>query len=344
MSNRIGLGIIGKNFGYNVIYKSFIKNSNFKVLGFSCKTKNFNKINLPKDIKLYYDWKKLILDKKIKAIVIASPPSLHKKIINFALKNNKHIFCEKPFTCSKKEASYICKLIKNKKSLSNMVNYEFVEIDAFRYFRKHILNKVKIDKIDLKWFLDPKQKNNTWKENHSKGGGLMFNYVCHAIYYLESFFGEIISTDSKIFFSKGKKIKSLNSLVIFKSGLSARILIKILPKKLKKNSIHQIKITSKKYFYLLNSRAKNLNDRFEVLRINKSLKKKTHRKTKSLFTSKESDNDFRIQPIFKNSKKFSSWILKRKKQEPNFLNGQRVHCIIDKMMHFSKEKKKIYIN
>ncbi len=69
-----------------------------------------------------------------------------------------------------------------------MVNYEFVEIDAFRYFRKHILNKVKIDKIDLKWFLDPKQKNNTWKENHSKGGGLMFNYVCHAIYYLESFF------------------------------------------------------------------------------------------------------------------------------------------------------------
>ena len=188
MSNRIGLGIIGKNFGYNVIYKSFIKNSHFKVLGFSCKTKNFNKTYLPKDIKLYYDWKKLILDKKIKAIVIASPPSLHKKIISFALKNNKHIFCEKPFTCSKKEASYICKLIKNKKSLSNIVNYEFVEIDAFRYFRKHILNKVKIDKIDLKWFLDPKQKNNTWKENHSKGGGLMFNYVCHVIYYLEFFF------------------------------------------------------------------------------------------------------------------------------------------------------------
>jgi len=94
MSNRIGLGIIGKNFGYNVIYKSFIKNSNFKVLGFSCKTKNFNKINLPKDIKLYYDWKKLILDKKIKAIVIASPPSLHKKIINFALKITNIFFAK----------------------------------------------------------------------------------------------------------------------------------------------------------------------------------------------------------------------------------------------------------
>ena len=43
MQNKINLGIIGKNFGYNVIYKSFIKNNQFKIKGFSFKSKK--KIN-----------------------------------------------------------------------------------------------------------------------------------------------------------------------------------------------------------------------------------------------------------------------------------------------------------
>ena len=38
---KIKLGIIGKNFGYNVIYKSFIKNNDNLI-----KNQNFSKINL----------------------------------------------------------------------------------------------------------------------------------------------------------------------------------------------------------------------------------------------------------------------------------------------------------
>ena len=44
MKNKINLGIIGKNFGYHVIYKSFLKNKNFKILGFSFKSKKTNKL------------------------------------------------------------------------------------------------------------------------------------------------------------------------------------------------------------------------------------------------------------------------------------------------------------
>ena len=109
MTNKINLGIIGKKFGYNVIYKAFLKNKKFNILGFSYKSKNED-INLPKKIKIYADWKKLILDKKINAIAIATPPQLNKKIIEFAIKNNKHIFCEKPFACNYKEARYTNKI------------------------------------------------------------------------------------------------------------------------------------------------------------------------------------------------------------------------------------------
>jgi len=98
MKNKINLGIIGKNFGLQVVYKAFLKNKNFKVLGFSYKSKIFDKLKIPKNVKVYTDWKNLILDKKIQAVEIDTPPVTHKKIVNFAIKNNKHIFCEKPFT------------------------------------------------------------------------------------------------------------------------------------------------------------------------------------------------------------------------------------------------------
>ena len=62
-----------------------------------------------------------------------------------------------------------------------------------------------------------------------------------------------------------------------------------------------------------------------------------------MFKSEKNQNDFRIKPTFKNSKKFSTWILKGKMQAPNFFDAQRIHLIIDKMMISSKKKKKIYI-
>ena len=213
MQNKINLGIIGKNFGYNVIYKSFLKNKKYKIKGFSFKSKKIDKIRIQKNIKIYSNWKKLILDKKINAIIIATPPTLHKNIIKFAIKHNKHIFCEKPFTCSIQEANYICKLIE-KSNISHMVNYEFTEIDAFLYFKNRILKKnLKINKINLDWFVNTrKQSKSNWKDDSASGGGIMFNYVCHTIYYLEFLFGKIISTKSDI--SLGKR-NDLNSIVYF---------------------------------------------------------------------------------------------------------------------------------
>ena len=65
---------------------------------------------------------------------------------------------------------------------------------------------------------------------------------------------------------------------------------------------------------------------------------------KTLFKNKKGKSDFRIKPTFKNSVKFSNWILKNKTQSPNFFDAQRVHLIINKMMSSAKNKKEIYIN
>ena len=213
-----------------------------------------------------------------------------------------------------------------------MVNYEFMEIDAFRFFKNRILKKnFKINKIDLSWFVNTRKRSkSSWKEDYTSGGGIMFNYVCHVIYYLEFLFGKIISTKSNI--SLDKK-NDFNSIVYFESGLSAKLKVKSVLKNDKTKPIHQLKITSDKNIYFLRSKVDHLFNQFELIKTDKFL-----------FKNKSNNLDFRIKPTFNNSKKFSSWILKNKKQKPNFFDGQRVHLIIDKMLLSSKKRKKIYIN
>ena len=221
-----------------------------------------------------------------------------------------------------------------------MVNYEFAEIDAFHFFKKKIINNIKINKIYLNWFININKRSGTsWKENHSKGGGIIFNYVCHAIYYLEFLFGKIASIQTNVFLRKKSKIKTLEGIVFFDNGLSAQLSVKAGPIKKKFNPVHQLKILSDKKNYILKTNLNSLSDKFKLITFDKN----SNKSEKILFKSEKNQNDFRIKPTFKNSKKFSTWILKGKMQAPNFFDAQRIHLIIDKMMISSKKKKKIYI-
>ena len=102
------------------------------------------------------------------------------------------------------------------------------------------------------------------------------------------------------------------------------------------NPIHQIKIVTDKNSYLLRSDVNSLFDQIELIKTYKYSKK-------YLFKNENNTTDFRIKPTIANSKKFSSWILKGKKQNPNFFDAQRIHLVIDQMIRSSKQGKKIYI-
>ena len=109
--------------------------------------------------------------------------------------------------------------------------------------------------------------------------------------------------------------------------------------KKKINPIHQLKILSDKKTYILETNLNSLLDKFKLITSDKN----SHKLNKILFKGKKNQDDFRIKPTLKNSKKFSTWILKDKVQSPNFFDGQRVHLIINKMIISSKKKRKIYV-
>ncbi len=222
-----------------------------------------------------------------------------------------------------------------------MVNYEFGEIDAFDFFKKKIIKNIKISKIYLNWFINiNKRSSSNWKENHSQGGGIIFNYVCHALYYLEFLFGKIVSIQTNIFLKEKSKVKIIEGLVFFAQGLSVKLNVKVGSIKTKIKPIHQLKILSGKKNYFLETNLNSLSDKFKLITFDKN----SNKSNKILFKDEKNKNDFRIKPTLENSKKFSTWILKGKMQTPNFFGAQRIHLIINKMIISSKKKKNIYIN
>ena len=221
-----------------------------------------------------------------------------------------------------------------------MVNYEFANIAAFNFLKKKVIKNLKISKIYLDWFIDlNKRSNKSWKENHTKGGGIIFNYICHSIYYLEFLFGKIASVKTNISLKKNEKIKSLKGLISFKNKSSAKLNIQVGDIKKGIKPTHQIKILTKKKNYILKTNLNSLKDKFKLISVSKNSKKTG----KILFENKKDRYDFRIDPTSKNLKKFSSSILKKEAKNPNFFDAKRIHLIIDKILLSSKKKEKINI-
>jgi len=343
INNKISVGIIGKNFGYNVIYKALLKNKLFKVKSFCFREKK-NIPSLPKNIKIFTDWKKIIKDKSINAIIISKPPFIQKKILSFAIKNNKHIFCEKPCTKSEKELSQVLKLLSKKNSfVSHMVNYTIAYLPAFQFLKKKILEKnIIIKEAELEWIIFNKSNNINWKNYHDKGGGILFNFYCHTLYYLELLFGNMHSTKVDI----NNKVKSKNNYVIgdivFSSGLKVKIKILIGDLNKHKKSIHQLKVqTLKNEQFVLSSSTKNLSDQFQLHKI-KNIKNLKYKKP--IFTSKILKKDFRISPTLFNLKRFAASIHKKKIDRSSFFTANHIHSVINKSIISSKKKKRIIIN
>ena len=320
---KIKAGIIGRNFGYKVIFQALKKIRDFKIIGFSVKNKK--KINLPENIKIYKNWKSLVSDKKIDAIFISSPPQTHKKIIEFSLKKNKHIFCDKPVTTSLKDVTKICNLLK-KKELIDFVNYEFINIEAFQVFKRKYLTKLKISKVNVNWSIKvPTIGRSFWKNNHKMGGGNFYNYICHVLFYLENFFGKITINDSKLK-DRNRKFELNTKFITENKKIKINLNFKTMSKDSKLKPVHKIIFYSNKGKFILFTKINSLYDQFCLFK-NKKI----------IFKPKEIDYDFRLKPTYNNLVSFKNSIVNRNNGRPNFENALRIHFLINEIINFKNK-------
>lgn len=325
---KIPVAIIGKNFGYKVLAKALSKTKRFELKALAFKSNKFKK-NLERNILISSNWKNVIKNKNIKAVIIATPPSTHENIINFAIKHQKHIFCEKPCTLSFQQISKILKKIKqNKKFISHMINYELLEIGAFRYFSDLIRKKnIKVRSINVVWNILDRTKANNWKNHHNKGGGLIFNYFCHSLYYLEKLFGKINFTKSIGNFKLNKKNDFIEVILKLQNNIFCSVKITS-TKFLKKNELlHSLFINTNVGNFLIKSKTLDISDQFSI---DKHIYSQSKVVKKRIFYEKKNSQDFRIQPSFYNFKKFADSIERKKITTPNFLDAKNIHFLIKK--------------
>ncbi|MEH7830097.1 Gfo/Idh/MocA family protein [Gemmobacter denitrificans] len=81
------------------------------------------------------DWRALVADPKVEAVVIASPQSTHRAIAEAAFAAGKPVFCEKPLGASLEDARAMVAAAEAS-GLPNMIGFNYVRTPATQFVRK----------------------------------------------------------------------------------------------------------------------------------------------------------------------------------------------------------------
>ncbi len=209
MKKKINIGLIG----CGVVGLKRIKNlpNFFRLVGCADPLIFSKKININnKKILLTKNWKNLINQKNLQAVIISTTHHLHSKIILECLKKNIHVFVEKPAGVSIKETKNIISKLVNKKNLKIRVGFNHRYHPAFLKAKK-LVEKNKIGKIMyIRAIYGHGGRLNYEKEWRFKknlsGGGELIDKGSHLIDLSRLFLGnlEINSFNLKTYFWKMK--------------------------------------------------------------------------------------------------------------------------------------------
>jgi predicted dehydrogenase len=182
MSGTVNLAIIGNNFGAKVHYPAFQFIDHVAIKGIYSR-----------------NWQEAINDPKIDAVSIAVPPMIAFNVIQSAIENKKHIFCEKPGVANWKQALSLKKLLHDQ--LIHVIDFEMNECPIIKR-AKRMLDYQELGNIngfECTWNSSTANNRNGWKTDIYQGGGALNNFGSHIFYLLEQLFG-VISGFSDVYF------------------------------------------------------------------------------------------------------------------------------------------------
>ena len=147
------------------------------------------------------DWRKLVNDPAVDAIVIAAPQSTHKEIALAAFALNKPVLCEKPMGASLTEATEMTEAAEQA-GIVNMVGFNYFRTPATQYARQLLQNG---EIGDVTWFrgehtedflADPSAPAN-WR-TRGRATGTMGDLSSHMINCAMALMGPIDSVNADI--------------------------------------------------------------------------------------------------------------------------------------------------
>ena len=211
-----GVGVWGKN-----VVRNFHEIEKANLL--FCYDPNDTSLKWVKDnypqIKVTHEYKNILNNKKIDAVVIATPPHTHFELARKALEAEKHVLIEKPLTLNSKDAAGLVDLAQ-KKRRKIMVGHLLKYHPAVGEMRKRIENK---EIGEVCYFHSQRLSLGRVR----KVENVMWCLATHDVYiavYLLGEYPERVSAFGKSFLQKEKGIEDVVFLnLFFKGGMFAHI-------------------------------------------------------------------------------------------------------------------------
>jgi len=147
------------------------------------------------------DWRDLVADPRVEAVVIASPQSTHRAIAEAAFAAGKPVFCEKPLGASLDDARAMVAAAEAS-GLANMIGFNYVRTPATQFVRALLAEGVI---GDVTWFrcehtedflADPAQPA-TWRTS-GRANGCMGDLAPHPINCLLALMGPVAELSARI--------------------------------------------------------------------------------------------------------------------------------------------------
>lgn len=185
--------------------------------------KAFEKYN--KQIRVFKDYKRLMDENEIDAVIIATPTKLHFNMVKLALENNIAVFCEKPFSLTLEEGNELVELAEMR-SINNQVGFHNHFIGTFREMKRllssGIIGELKHFSGEAYGPVITKPKVGNWRAKSEEGGGCLNDYASHVINLIQEIIGrplEMRGTILKKIYSKDVE-DAVYSNMILSNGLS----------------------------------------------------------------------------------------------------------------------------
>jgi len=173
------------------------------------------------DVKEYKDYRKMLDDKSIQAVVIASPLYLHYQMAADALKVGKHVYLEKTMTYTIQESLNLAKLAKSHTKqvfqVGHQLPYTPLYVKVKEMISKDYLGK--ITQVECRYdrhndwrrpVPDPKlEKAINWRMYKAYSGGLTAEILSHQMQFinwvLDTHPDEVFSTGGIDFYKDGRE-------------------------------------------------------------------------------------------------------------------------------------------
>jgi predicted dehydrogenase len=156
----------------------------------------------------YHDYKELLANPNIDAVIIATPDHLHCEMAVAAFKAKKHVFCEKPVGINLNQTIEILKAAKESKKILE-IGY-VLRYAPFYITMKNMIDSGEIGRVNfvtaLEEYFGAFHFYRGWWKSREHNGGIMVQKICHDMdlhYWM---------------FGKPKRIVAFESLMEFKPG------------------------------------------------------------------------------------------------------------------------------